>query len=479
MSRDTTSDSRHAASHQVPWLAVRRDLGVRRSSALSAFSFLAPVALWCLVSYCPFIWHPDVKLQIAANRDDVNTVFLPGDRVSRDYFPEYESAIRKMNDKARESRAAGESMSARENKKLLRQIAPLAIANGWITAVQEKDDAAVYSLWLEVADGKKVSSHPVLTEENLTIAKENAAILRASSEVYAADKFPTVPFSQLIPQGVPANPDYLPAPHEVIEMGWKEFTRPVEDNQPSMTDRLIHSVRIVFGGFAVACLIGIPLGVLCGTYQLFSRLFEPFIDFFRYMPAPAFSTLLVALFAANDAPKVALVVIGTLFQMVLVIAKTTRLLDLSLLEAAQTLGASQRQLVTRVVIPGILPNLYNDLRILLGWAWTWLVIAELIGVKSGLTELIETQGRWRNFDRVFPVIILIGLLGFFTDQILARFHRILFPYAEENQNRKTGILGRCVKWLTSAADERLATRGPSRSLAALPEPAKETNDVPA
>ena len=86
-------------------------------------------------------------------------------------------------------------------------------------------------------------------------------------------------------------------------------------------------------------------------------------------------------------------------------------------------------MITHVVIPGILPNLYNDLRILLGWAWTWLVIAELIGVKSGLTEFIETQGRFRNFDRVFPVIILIGVTGFLMDQILSWLHGIFFPWA--------------------------------------------------
>jgi NitT/TauT family transport system permease protein len=196
-----------------------------------------------------------------------------------------------------------------------------------------------------------------------------------------------------------------------------------------MGERMLHSIRIVFGGFLLSCLFGVPLGILCGVYSAFSKLFEPFVDFFRYMPAPAFGTLLVAVFLAHDAPKTALVFLGTFFQMVLIVSKTTRTLDKSLLEAAQTLGAKPRQLLGRVVIPGILPDLYNDLRILLGWSWTWLVIAELIGVKSGLTEFIETQGRFRNFDRVFPVIIMIGLLGFFTDQILAFFRAIFFPYA--------------------------------------------------
>jgi NitT/TauT family transport system permease protein len=199
--------------------------------------------------------------------------------------------------------------------------------------------------------------------------------------------------------------------------------------------------------------------VLCGTYSFFSKLIEPFIDFFRYMPAPTFSTLLVAIFLANDAPKIALVFVGTFFQLVLVVSNTTRRLDLPLLEAAQTLGANQRQLLTRVVIPGILPNLYNDLRILLGWAWTWLVIAELVGVKSGLTEFIETQGRFRNFDLVFPVIILIGLIGFFTDQILALLRGVIFPYTEEAAAASANPIVKVVmfipRWFREAAEARL------------------------
>jgi NitT/TauT family transport system permease protein len=279
------------------------------------------------------------------------------------------------------------------------------------------------------------------------------------SESYDADNFISRPLLSLIPQGRPANPDYLPAPHEVLVSGIKEFSKPAEAERPSMWQRVGHSMRIVFGGFLLAALVGIPIGVICGTYSFFSKLIEPFTDFFRYMPAPTFSTLLVVVFLANDAPKMALVFIGTIFQLVLVVANTTRRLDLPLLEAAQTLGANQLQLLTRVVIPGIIPNLYNDLRILLGWAWTWLVIAELVGVKSGLTEFIETQGRWRNFDSVYPVIILIGLIGFFTDQILAFIRGIIFPWTDDGAAAASNPLARAVlvvpRFFKSAVNERL------------------------
>jgi len=214
-----------------------------------------------------------------------------------------------------------------------------------------------------------------------------------------------------------------------------------------MFQRYQHSLRIVFLGFLLAAAVGVPLGVMCGTFDFFSKLFEPFIDFFRYMPAPAFSTLLVAVFLAHDAPKIALVFVGTFFQLVLVVANTTRQLDASLLEAAQTLGANRMTLIRRVILPGITPNLFNDMRILLGWAWTWLVIAELIGVKSGLTEFMDTQGRFRNFDSVYPIIILIGVSGFVTDQFLSSLRKYLFPWTPESSSKKHGPIGRFIYWI--------------------------------
>ena len=122
------------------------------------------------------------------------------------------------------------------------------------------------------------------------------------------------------------------------------------------------------------------------------------------------------------------------------------MLEKSLLEAAQTLGANRRQLLGRIILPGVLPKLYNDLRILLGWAWTWLVIAELIGEKTGLTGFIDTQGTRYNFDRVFPIIILIGLTGFFTDRLLFGLRNLLFPWTEEARNSPRGFLAKTYLW---------------------------------
>jgi NitT/TauT family transport system permease protein len=180
--------------------------------------------------------------------------------------------------------------------------------------------------------------------------------------------------------------------------------------------------------------LGVPLGVLCGALPLFSRLFEPFVDFVRYMPAPVFGALAVAIVGLKDEPKIAIIFIGTFFQMVLVVANTTRQLDGSLVEAAQTLGAGNRRLMWHVVLPGILPNLYRDMRILIGWAWTYLVVAELIGEKSGISAFLYQQQRYRHFDNVYASIVMIGMIGLLTDQVLAYAGRYLFPW-EGNRPR--------------------------------------------
>ena len=232
-----------------------------------------------------------------------------------------------------------------------------------------------------------------------------------------------------LPQGEPANPIYLPAPHEVAKAFYTAFTTPPEGRDGLwLHESLWHSVKIIFWGFLISSLIGVPLGILCGTYSAVSRLSEPFIEFFRYLPAPAFGALAVAILGIYDGPKIAIIVIGTLLQQVLIIANTTRKLDYALLEAAMTLGTNRVKLLLHVVIPGILPELYRDQRILLGWAWTYLIVAELIGTSSGITWFITQQARYQHFDNVYAAIFIIGLLGLGGDLLLAWLGKRLFPW---------------------------------------------------
>src|SRR3954471_2935351 len=233
--------------------------------------------------------------------------------------------------------------------------------------------------------------------------------------------------------GERVNPIYLQPPHAVARAMYTAFTTaPERTGDAWLHESLLQSCKVIFWGFFWSAVLGVPLGVLCGTFPFFARLFEPFVDFVRYMPAPVFGALMVTMLGLADEPKIAIIFIGTFFQMVLIVSNTTRSVDASLLHAAQTLGANKRQLVWHVVVPGALPGLYRDMRILIGWAWTYLVVAELIGEKSGLSAFIYQQQRYRHFDNVYAAIVIIGLVGLGVDQVLGFLGRYFFPWESGN-----------------------------------------------
>lgn len=316
-------------------------------------------------------------------------------------------------------------------------LAPLAIWSAlsyvpflWHPYVQVRDAGGVHYF------------QPGMLVERAVFASENNAAAQRGEAKASGDR---------------QNPIYFPAPHAVARALYTAFrTPPRLPSEPWLHQSLWHSIQVIFWGFALSSLVGVPLGILCGAFSTISRLQEPFVEFFRYLPAPAFGALAVAVLGIYDAPKVAIVFIGTFFQQVLVVANTTRKLDLSLLEAAQTLGANRRQLLFKVVVPGVVVDLYCDMRILLGWAWTYLIVAELVGTTSGITYFINQQARYRNYENVYAAIILIGLIGLASDLVLARVGRGLFPWRPENR----------AGWL------KLAWRGLRASRAHTPTPAE-------
>jgi NitT/TauT family transport system permease protein len=232
-----------------------------------------------------------------------------------------------------------------------------------------------------------------------------------------------------LPVGTLCNPVYLPSPGEVATAFYTAFTTPPADQDGLwLHQSLWQSIQTIFWGFVISSIIGVPLGILCGAHSGASRLFEPFVEFFRYLPAPAFGTLAVAVLGIYDGPKIAIIVIGTLFQQILIIANTTRKADFSLVEAALTLGTKNLRLLTHVVIPSILPDLYRDQRVLLGWAWTYLIVAELVGATSGISLFITQQSRYEHYANVYAAIAMIGILGLGTDLTLAALGRRLFPW---------------------------------------------------
>lgn len=417
------------------WWAVRKDLGHTQATILMVCSFILPLLIWCVASYGPW-WKVAYQVTVPAESTRLQSVYTVGNRLTPETWKEFRDAVAKDNEEILAARGTGQPIAAtaRQGKKVVRQIHPMAVVNGWLTREQDLDDEALRKTWIDLAAGKLKTSKEPITDENLSIVKSNAELLAA-----AGTGWPTEALLKLMPQSAEevSRPVYLIPPDVVAKSFWNGITaKKAEDpeggaERKTLLQRYGESWRTIILGFLLAIAVAIPLGILAGTFDFVSKLTEPFVNFFSYMPAPAFGVVLMAIFGLDLGPKLMLVFLGTLPCAILTIAKTTRGLDGSLLEAAQTLGATRSQLIRTVIVPGILPNLYKDLRLLLSTAWTWLVIAELLGFKSGLAEIIDTHGRRFQFDIVYPAILMIGLSGFFMDQILAYLARYFFPWAEQ------------------------------------------------
>lgn len=185
----------------------------------------------------------------------------------------------------------------------------------------------------------------------------------------------------------------------------------------------------VLGGFLLAAAIALPLGVMMGAYKPVEAFFEPFVSFARYLPASAFIPLLILWAGIGEAQKLAVIFIGSFFQLVLMIAVVVGNTRRDLVEAAYTLGASDSSLVRRVLIPGAAPEIAEILRMVLGWAWTYVIVAELIGASSGIGHMITDSQALLATDQIIFGIIVIGLIGLISDLFFKMVNRRMFPWA--------------------------------------------------
>lgn len=218
------------------------------------------------------------------------------------------------------------------------------------------------------------------------------------------------------------DPVFLPGPQAVVLKTWTWATE-----TGLLEDVGISTYRVV-AGFLLSAVIALPLGLLIGTFRSVQALLEPLTDFVRYMPAVAFIPLVMLWVGIDEASKIAIIFIGTFFQMVLMVAEDVRRVPAAQIEAAQTMGANRVELIEKVILQSAKPALMDTLRITMGWAWTYLVVAELVAANSGLGYAILRAQRFLQTDTIFAGIIVIGLIGLLTDQLFRWAHRRAFPW---------------------------------------------------
>jgi NitT/TauT family transport system permease protein len=185
----------------------------------------------------------------------------------------------------------------------------------------------------------------------------------------------------------------------------------------------------VVGGFVLAAVIAVPLGVLMGAYKPVEAFLEPFVSFARYLPASAFIPLLILWAGIGELQKLLVIFIGSVFQIILMVAVAVGSTRRDLVEAAYTLGSGHRSVVRRVLIPMNAPEIAEILRLVLGWAWTYVIVAELIGSSSGIGHMIVDSQALLNTGQIIFGIIVIGVIGLVSDVLFKAANRRLFPWS--------------------------------------------------
>jgi NitT/TauT family transport system permease protein len=216
---------------------------------------------------------------------------------------------------------------------------------------------------------------------------------------------------------------FLASPLTMVEEGWLLLTK-----HGFLADIGVTIWRVV-GGFALAALIAVPVGILMGAYKPIEAFLEPFVSFARYLPASAFIPLLILWAGLGELQKLLVIFIGSVFQIVLMVAVAVAGVRRDLIEAALTLGARDRGILVRVLLPAAAPVIAESLRLVLGWAWTYVIVAELIGSSSGIGHMIiDSQALLATGQIIFGIIV-IGVIGLVSDFLFKWANRRLFPWS--------------------------------------------------
>ena len=226
----------------------------------------------------------------------------------------------------------------------------------------------------------------------------------------------------------------IPSPRDVAVMMYDFTFGGIYDDAFSATilTHILKSMERVYGGFFLAALIGIPLGLMIGRIKVLRELLDPTINLLRPIPVTAWLPLSMIFFGLGPNAAVFLVFLGAFYPILLNTIFGVRSVDVRLFEAAAMLGCDGSRMFRQVVLPASLPAVFNGLRIAHGFAWILIVVGEMTGVPTGLGSVVMDGRTLSRTDLVVTGMIVIGACGFITDRIIVMISNRLLSWSPQH-----------------------------------------------
>jgi NitT/TauT family transport system permease protein len=219
------------------------------------------------------------------------------------------------------------------------------------------------------------------------------------------------------------SPIILPSPIEVFSaFGPLHF-------EQGLVLSIFASWSRVTGGFALAAIVAVPLGVYMATFPGIAAFFRPLALAGAYVPIVVLIPLSIAWFGTDETQKIGFLFIGCFVALLPLVIKDIADVPAAFLDVAETKGASDWQLVRHVLFPVAQANIWDHMRGVYGVGWGWIIMAEMVLKPThGLGALIGTSDRRSNPGSIYAVVLVIILIAFACDQIWRLGGELLFPY---------------------------------------------------
>lgn len=218
----------------------------------------------------------------------------------------------------------------------------------------------------------------------------------------------------------------LPRPDKVVASFKPLF------NEDDVIYHTAKSIWLNLQGYLWAILIAIPLGFIIGLYPIFNGLFSKQSDAMRFLPLTALTGLFVIWFGIEDKMKIAFLAFGIIVYLLPVVTMRVREVSDVYTKTVFTLGATDWQTIKTVFIPAVMSKVMDDIRVLTAISWTYIIIAELLNREDGIGALIYIKARLGQIPKVFAILIIIILIGFFQDKIFAFIEKRLLPHKQNS-----------------------------------------------